>query len=113
MLDRLRRKVNWWLYIWLNVEIHRWGIDFTNDYPAMHGAYFGRTRRWLCRRRGHVWPHEASWKDYCLRCRAAPSTPKKIWTIEGPFAPGEMPLEMQKQWDDLKQTGIGPGHPDF
>jgi len=35
------------------------------------------------------------------------------WTIEGPFAPGEMPADLQAQWDNLKQTGIGPGHPDF
>jgi hypothetical protein len=42
-----------------------------------------------------------------------PEPVKRPWTIEGPFAPGEMPEEMQKQWDELKRTGIGPGHPDF
>lgn len=38
---------------------------------------------------------------------------KARWTIEGPFGPGEMPIDLQRQWDDLKRTGIGPNHSDF
>jgi hypothetical protein len=35
-------------------------------------------------------------------------------TIEGPFTPqNPFPPEWQKQWDELKRTRIGPGHPDF
>jgi hypothetical protein len=33
---------------------------------------------------------------------------EKPWTIEGPFAPGEMPPDMQKQWEELKRTGVTP-----
>ena len=54
------------------------------------------------------------------RHEMTPLTPKKVTlasgvevTIDGPFAPGEMSPEMQKQWDELKRTGIGPNDPDF
>jgi hypothetical protein len=39
--------------------------------------------------------------------------PSGVKVTIGMFAPGEMPEEMQEQWDELKRTGIGPGHPDF
>jgi hypothetical protein len=51
--------------------------------------------------------------QYVKEVGKEPVPPKPKWEILGPFGPGEMPSDLQAQWDELKRTGIGPGHPDF
>lgn len=52
-------------------------------------------------------------------CRDWVTSPKRVTLPSGvevtieTFAPDEMPPDMQKQWDELKRTGIGPNDPDF
>jgi hypothetical protein len=51
--------------------------------------------------------------DPLVELDRAADAPTPRWELLGPYGPGEMPPDLQAQWDTLKRTGIGPNHPDF